>query len=56
MRYAGVILLLAGFALTVAALVLMPDVARRAVFIVCALGVELLGLGLLLRDHMETRA
>ncbi len=56
MRIAGVFLLLAGFALTVAALQLMPDVGHRAVFIVCALAVELLGLGLLLRAQMETRA
>lgn len=55
MRIAGLFLLIAGFVLTVAALHLMPDLARRAVFILCALGVECLGIGLLIRAHMELR-
>ena len=56
MRLAGIFLLFAGFALTVAALHLMPDLTRRSIFIVCGLGVEGLGLGLLVRAHMEMRA
>ncbi len=56
MRIAGIFLLLAGFALTVAALHLMPDLTRRAIFIVCGVGVECIGLGLLVRAHMEMRA
>jgi hypothetical protein len=56
MRIAGIFLLFAGFALTVVALHLMPDLTRRAVFILCGLGVQFLGLGLLVRAHLEMRA
>ncbi len=44
-----------GFFLAVAALILFPDPAMRATFIVCGLAVEILGLGVAVRGHMERR-
>jgi hypothetical protein len=45
----------AGFVLTLTALVLFPDPARRIVFILCSLAVEGLGLGVAIRGHMPAR-
>ena len=55
MKYAGLLTLPAGFILTLAALVLFPDPARRAVFAVCGLAVEVLGLAVAVRGHMPER-
>lgn len=55
MKYAGLLVMPAGFFLTVAALVLFPDAGRRAAFVLCGLAVELLGLGVSVRGHMERR-
>jgi hypothetical protein len=55
MKFAGMLVLPAGFFLTVAALVLFPDPVRQAAFVVCGLVVEGLGLGVAVRGHMETR-
>ena len=52
MKYAGLLLLPAGFFLTVAALALFPAGASRAGFIVCGLAVEAMGLGVAIRGHM----
>ena len=46
----------AGFFLAAAALVLFPEPGLRATFVVCGLAVELLGLGVAVRGHMERRA
>lgn len=55
MKYAGLLLLPAGFFLTVAALALFPAGAARAGFVVCGLAVEALGLGVAVRGHMARR-
>lgn len=53
MKYAGLLVMPTGFFLAVSALVLFPDPARRGVFVVCALMVEGLGLGVAIRGHMQ---
>lgn len=55
MKYAGLLLLPAGFFLAVAALVLFPEGAARATFVVCGLAVEGLGLAIAVRGHMARR-
>jgi len=55
MKYAGLLVMPAGFFLTVAALVLFPGSAQRAAFVVCGLAVEALGLAVAVRGHMLAR-
>lgn len=55
MKYAGLLVMPAGFLLTIAALVLFPTPAARAAFVICGLAVEVLGLGVAVRGHMEVR-
>ncbi len=55
MKYAGLLVMPAGFFLTIAALVLFPDLARRGVFVLCGLAVEALGLGVAVRGHILPR-
>jgi hypothetical protein len=55
MKYAGLLVMPAGFFLIVAALVLFPDPMRRAVFVVCGLVVEAVGLGVAVRGHILPR-
>lgn len=55
MKYAGLLLMPAGFFLTIAALVLFPDPLHRGIFIVCALAVEGTGLSIAVRGHMTSR-
>ncbi len=55
MKYAGLLVMPAGFVLTLTALVLFPDPARRIVFILCGLAVEGLGLCVAIRGHMPAR-
>jgi hypothetical protein len=55
MRYAGLLVMPAGFFLAIAALVLFPASASRAAFVVCGLAVEALGLGVAVRGHMPQR-
>ncbi len=55
MKYAGLLVMPTGFFLAVAALILFPDAGLRAAFVVCGLAVELLGLGVAVRGHMERR-
>lgn len=56
MKYAGLLVMPAGFFLAVAALVLFPGAGLRGTFVVCGLAVELLGLGVAVRGNMERRA
>lgn len=56
MKYAGLLVMPTGFFLAVAALILFPDAGRRAMFVVCGVAVELLGLAVAVRGHMERRA
>ena len=55
MKYAGLLVMPAGFFLTMAALVLFPALAPRAAFVLCGLAVEGLGLAVAVRGHMEAR-
>lgn len=55
MKYAGLLVMPAGFFLTVAALVLFPAPVPRAAFVLCGLAVEALGLGVAVRGHMGVR-
>lgn len=55
MKYAGLLVMPAGFFLTVSALVLFPGSAQRAVFVVCGLAVEAVGIAVAVRGHMQAR-
>ena len=55
MKYAGLLVMPAGFFLTIAALLLFPAPLSRAVFVFCGLAVEALGLAVAVRGHMGPR-
>jgi len=55
MKYAGLLVMPAGFFLSIAAVVLFSDPLERSVFVVCGLAVEALGLGVAVRGHMAAR-
>jgi hypothetical protein len=55
MKYAGLLVMPAGFFLSIAAVLLFPAPALRAAFVVCGLAVEAMGLAVAVRGHMETR-
>ena len=56
MKYAGLLVMPAGFFLSIAALVLFPDPTLRAAFVFSGLVVEALGLAVAVRGHMQPRA
>lgn len=53
MRYAGLLVMPAGFILSIAALLLFPDPARRMAFVLCGLAVEVLGLVVVTRGAVR---
>ncbi len=55
MKYAALLVMPSGFFMAIAALILFPDSALRATFVICGIAVEALGLGVSLRGHMERR-
>ena len=55
MKYAGMLVMPAGFFLCVAALVLFPAPASRIALVFCGLAVEILGLVVAVRGHIEPR-
>jgi hypothetical protein len=55
MKYAGLLVMPAGFFLTLAALVMFPDAGRRAAFVLCGLAVEAMGLAVAVRGHVPAR-
>ncbi len=55
MKYAGLLVMPAGVFLSIAALVLFPGAFERAVFVVCGLAVEGIGLAVAVRGHMPPR-
>jgi len=55
MKYAGLLVMPAGFFLALAALVLFPDTPRRAAFVLCGLAVQVMGLVVAVRGHMPQR-
>jgi hypothetical protein len=55
MKYAGLLLMPAGFFLSMAALILFLAPAPRAAFVLSGLAVEGLGLAVAVRGHMPAR-
>jgi hypothetical protein len=53
MKYAGLLVMPAGFFLSIAALILFHDATLRLVFVLCGLAVEAMGLAVAVRAHME---
>jgi hypothetical protein len=52
MKFAGLLVMPAGFFLTIAALVLFGDSVQRLAFVLCGVAVEALGLGVAVRGYM----
>ncbi len=55
MRLAGLLLLPAGWAIVLAALVMLPGGAARAAFVLTGVGIEGFGLGVVIRSHLPRR-
>ena len=55
MKYAGLLVMPAGFFLSLAAILLFPASLQRGVFVICGLAVEALGLMVAVRGHMQHR-
>ena len=53
MRFAGLLVMPAGFFLSVAAILLFPASAQRAAFVLCGLSVEAMGLVVAIRGHTQ---
>lgn len=56
MKYAGLLVMPAGFFLSIAAILLFPASAQRTAFVVCGLAVEAMGLVVTVRGHMQLRS
>ena len=56
MKVAGFLLLVAGWILVLAALVLLGAAGPRTAFLLAGVGVEILGLVLFARAHLATKA
>ena len=59
MKAAGLLLLLAGWAIVLTAIVLLPGGAARVAFVFAGIGIEALGMVLVTRAHIpevDTRA
>jgi hypothetical protein len=54
MKFAGLLVMPAGFFLTLAALVMFGDPIQRFAFILCGIAVEALGLGVTVRAQMAS--
>ena len=55
MKYAGLVVMPAGFLLTIAAIILFPGAGQRAAFVLCGVAVEVMGLVVAVRGHMQLR-
>ena len=55
MKLAGLLLLVAGWAIVLAAFLMLGAMAARAAFVAAGVAIELLGLGLLARSHVTPR-
>ena len=55
MKYAGLLVMPAGFFLTITALLLFPDDTRRWAFVLCGVAVVALGLVVAVRGHMPAK-
>jgi len=56
MKYAGLLVMPAGFFLTIAAVVLFSGATQRMAFVLCGLAVEVLGLVVAVRGHIQLRS
>jgi hypothetical protein len=56
MKLAGLLFLVAGWAIVVAAVALLPSAGARAGFVLAGIGVELFGLALAVRAHLVLQA
>ncbi|MGA3092624.1 MAG: hypothetical protein ABSD75_28830 [Terriglobales bacterium] len=56
MKLAGLLLLVAGWAIVVAAVALLPSAGARAGFVLAGVAVELFGLTLAVRSHLVLQA
>jgi len=56
MKFAGLLVMPAGFFLTIAAIVLFSAPAQRTAFVLCGLAVEAMGLVVAVRAHMQLRS
>jgi hypothetical protein len=52
MKLAGFLLLLAGWCIVLSAIALLASAPQRAVFVLAGIGVEVLGLVLVVRSHL----
>ena len=52
MKYAGLLVMPAGFLLSIAAILLFPPSPTRVAFVLCGLAVEAMGIGVAIRGHM----
>jgi hypothetical protein len=55
MRLAGLLLLVAGWAIVLAAFLMLGATAARAAFVAAGVAIEILGLGLVARSHISPR-
>jgi hypothetical protein len=55
MKYAGLLVMPAGFFLTIAAILLFPAPTTCAAFVVCSLAVEAMGFAVAMRGHMAPK-
>jgi hypothetical protein len=55
MKYAGLAVMPAGFFLTIAAIILFSGAGQRAAFVLCGVAVEVMGLVVAVRGHMQLR-
>ena len=56
MKLAGFLLLVAGWAIAVSAVALLPSAGLRAAFVLAGVAVELLGVALAVRSHLMLEA
>ena len=56
MKYAGLLVMPAGFVLTIGAILLFPASMHRTAFVLCGLAVEVMGVVVSVRGHMELRS
>jgi hypothetical protein len=56
MKIAGLLLLLAGWGIVLAALLMLSTLGQRTSFILAGIAIEGVGLGMLFRSHLIPRA
>jgi hypothetical protein len=56
MKYAGLLVMPAGFFLSIAAIILFSGSAQRTAFVLCGLVVQVTGLVVSVRGHMQLRS